>query len=1357
MSRRQESAPRSPEKQDPATASAPLTITYPADLPVSQRRDDIMAAIRDNQVVVVAGATGSGKTTQLPKMLLELGYGRPGRLIGHTQPRRIAARSVAQRIASELGERLGEGTVGYQVRFTKETSRGTRLKLMTDGILLAEIQRDRLLRRYDAIIIDEAHERSLNIDVILGYLKRILPERPDLKVIITSATIDPERFAAHFASRAADGSEEPAPIIEVSGRTYDVEIRYRPLVLEPGLDADADEDDELEDIHSVERDLTQAIIDAVDELAAEPVPSAPGARGDILVFLPGEREIREISDALSAHLSRGRGAVRPTEVLPLFGRLSAADQQRIFSPPAQGSARRIVLATNVAETSLTVPGISYVIDSGLARISRYSQRTRVQRLPIEPISQASANQRSGRSGRTHPGIAIRLFSQEDFASRPEFTEPEILRTSLASVVLQMTALGLGDVETFPFVEPPATRAITDGVRLLEELRAIEADRSAPGGRRLTDIGRRLARFPLDPRMARMLIEADRLGALREVLVIVAGLSIQDPRERPLGQEQAAKEKHRRFDDETSDFLAYLNLWNHLRDRRRELSGSAFRKEVRSEFLHYLRIREWEDLHQQLREMAKDADLHANDTPAGPAAIHQALLAGLLSHVGLYDDRSREYSGARGARFTLWPGSALAKKRPDYVMVAELVETSRLWGRTAARIDPAWVEEVGAHVLKHTYSEPFWSSKRASAMAHEKVTLYGVPIVADRTTGYGRIDPVASREIFIQKALIEGDWRTRHHFFRDNTALIEELSELEAKSRRRDLLVGDEALFRFYDERIPAKVVSGRHFDAWWKIQRHETPDLLTLTEADLLSEEAADADLQARFARDFPDTWVHGDLVLPLTYAFAPGDARAAAQSPQRRRDGGDRQHGQLGGRGNDGRGNGGRGKNDATQREQVLDGVTATIPLAILNRVQPRGFDWLVPGLREELVTELIRSLPKPIRRHLVPAPERAKAVAATLHDDDPDAGEPFVEAVADELVALPGVPQDLPLYGEEFDLAKLPPHLRMHFRIVDSTGKQIGQGDDLEQLKARLRRRVETAVSSQGDDLARRDVPGFPAEGVPTVHESRAHGLKVTGYPALVARRGADGALQRVDLQVLPSAEEARAAHREGVIALLDRDLGADLSSVLNALPNPTKLAVAASPYGTSRAMLADASRAATEHLVGDAEVRTRAAYDALLERLRSEHRDLAAGAVREAAGALAISARLHKAVSKVSSLAVLGQLTQIRDHAASLVGERFISRAGLDHLGDLERYLRADEIRLDKLQDNPTRDAQLAWQVADIEQLWERTAAQMTAERRTRPDARAIPWLIEEYRVSLFAQTLGTTQTVSDKRLRKAIAEL
>ncbi|WP_058234350.1 ATP-dependent RNA helicase HrpA [Devriesea agamarum] len=1287
--------------------SAPLRITYPDHLPVSARREDIMQAIRDHQVVVIAGETGSGKTTQLPKMCLELGRGSHGKLIGHTQPRRIAARSVAQRISAELGEKLGDANVGYQVRFTRQVAKGARLKLMTDGILLAEIAHDRLLRRYDTLIIDEAHERSLNIDVILGYLRRILPKRPDLKVIVTSATIDPERFSRHFAVPGADGTAIPAPIIEVSGRTYPVEVRYRPLVVDAQLDQLETSDPAVEDVLSVERDETQAVCDAVDELAAE-------GPGDILVFLPGEREIREIADALGDHL-QGRQRASAVEILPLFGRLSAADQEKIFSPKPGAVNRRIVLATNVAETSLTVPGITYVIDSGLARISRYSQRTKVQRLPIEPISQASANQRSGRCGRTEAGIAIRLYSEEDFNSRPEFTEPEILRTSLASVVLQMTALGLGDIDRFPFVESPDKRAVADGLRVLHELGAIVDDRVAPGGRRLTDSGQLLARFPLDVRMARMLIEAERLGCLREVLIIVAGLAIQDPRERPLDAPERAKQLHARFSDEASDFLAYLNLWNHVRERRRILSNSALKRELREEYLHYLRIREWWDLHAQLKEMAADAGLRANEHPAGPDAIHQALLSGLLSHVGLYEERYREYHGARGAKFAIWPGSALAKKRPDYVMAAELVETSRLWARSVARIDPAWIERAGSHVVKRSYSQPHWSSSRASAMAHEKVTLFGVPIVADRVVSYGAIDPEVSRDLFIRHALIDGEWNTRHHFVRDNARLLERMEELEHKTRRRGLIADDAALFDFYDARIPQSVVSGRHFDSWWKKTRRNQPDLLTLTEDVLLGDEAEEA--ARRIEQDFPSTWTQGDITIPLTYSYNPGTH--TKPSPH--------------------------------------DGVTATVPLAVLNRLKPQGFDWLVPGMRQELITELIRTLPKPIRRHLVPAPERAKAVAAALLDDGPQDGETFCEAVADELVALPGVPDDLPLYGPEFNPGTLPAHLRMHFRVVDAKGREIGRGDDLAELQQRLKKRVKVSLEQYADSFARNDIEDFPLDRIPATYDRRSDGLKVTGYPALTVRGRRSDGTPRIDLAVLPTADEQKLAHREGLIALVDRHVGTSLADVLASLPNPTKLAVASGPYASTTHLLADASRAATCHLVGQDLVWDRDSFEELETAVAASHRQIAAQAVKDAASALAAHHRLQRELKRVTSLSVLTQLTQIRDHAASLVQDGFISATGVDHLPDLDRYLRASCVRLDKMQENPKRDAQLAWQLEDVTRLWLDARGKMSPLRRQEPDALAIPWMLEEFRVSLFAQTLGTKFTVSDQRIRKAIAAL
>ncbi|HEX7160803.1 MAG TPA: ATP-dependent RNA helicase HrpA, partial [Trebonia sp.] len=811
-------------------ALAGVAVRYPEELPVSQRRDDIAEAIKNHQVVIVAGETGSGKTTQLPKICLELGRGVAGQ-IGHTQPRRIAARTVAERIAEELGTRLGD-VVGYKVRFTDRSGDATAVKLMTDGILLTEIASDRNLTRYDTLIIDEAHERSLNIDFILGYLRQLLPRRPDLKVIITSATIDPGRFAEHFADQR---TQQPAPIIEVSGRTYPVEVRYRPI---------NDPDDKNED-----RDQVTAITDAISELQRE-------GPGDVLVFLSGEQEIRDTADAL-----RGRPGL---DVLPLYGRLSSAEQHRVFEVPANRSvtSRRVVLATNVAETSLTVPGIRYVIDPGTARISRYSLRTKVQRLPIEAISQASANQRKGRCGRVADGICIRLYSEEDFESRAEFTDPEIQRTNLASVILQMAAARLGDVRRFPFVDPPDPRAITDGVKLLEELNAVKNDR-------LTETGRQMARLPVDPRIARMIIESGKQGCAREILVIAAALSIQDPRERPTDNQQAADTAHRRFVQPESDFLAFVALWDYLAEKQRELSGSAFRRLCRAEFLNYLRVREWQDLHGQLSSLTRDLGIDTKTSSSQRVRVHTALLAGLLSQVGMKivlsaaksaagrpggPERGRrplpEYLGARGTKFAVFPGSGLARKPPDWIVAAELVETSRLWARTVAAIEPEWVEPVAVHLVKRSYSEPRWSRTSGAAVATEKVTLYGIPIVADRTVLLHRIDPAGARELFIRHALVEGDWQTRHHFFRDNAKLIEEAASIEQRARRRGLVAGEDALFAFYDARVPADAVSARHFDTWWKQARHETPDLLTLSLDDLLSSAADELDVGA-----YPEVW----------------------------------------------------------------------------------------------------------------------------------------------------------------------------------------------------------------------------------------------------------------------------------------------------------------------------------------------------------------------------------------------------------------------------------------------------------------------------------------------------------------------
>ncbi|MCU0266761.1 MAG: ATP-dependent RNA helicase HrpA, partial [Actinomycetia bacterium] len=915
------------EARAAARRAAVPPVTYPPDLPVTQRRADLLAAVRDHQVVVVAGETGSGKTTQLPKICLELGRGVRG-MIGHTQPRRLAARTVAARVAEELGVPLG-GPVGYAVRFTDRVGDTTLVKLMTDGILLAELPRDRDLLRYDTVIIDEAHERSLNVDFLLGYLRRLLPRRPDLKVVITSATIDPGRFAAHFGG---------APVVEVSGRAYPVEVRYRPLV------PDAD---------GVAPDQVGAICAAVDELAAEPA-------GDVLVFLSGEREIRDTADALRA-LDLPR-----TEVLPLYARLPLAEQHRVFEPH---TGRRIVVATNVAETSLTVPGVRYVVDPGTVRISRYSHRTKVQRLPIEPVSQASAQQRAGRCGRVAPGVCLRLYAEEDLLSRPAFTDPEILRTNLAAVLLQMAALGLGDLESFPFLDPPDRRGVADGLRLLHELGAIdEVPTGAPSGatRRLTPVGRLLARLPVDPRLGRILVAADAEGALAEALVVVAFLAVPDPRERPHDRRAAADQAHARFADPDSDAVAVLRLWEHLREQQRVLSSSQFRRLCRQEFLSHQRVREWQDVRGQLRAICREVGLTTNDSPAGRDQVHRALLAGLLSHVGRYDPERRDYLGARGTRFTLAPGTPLARRPPRWVVAAELVETHRLRARTVMRVDPAWVERLAAHLVHRAVGEPRWDADRAQVVADETVTLYGIPLVSGRTVGYARVDPVAAHEMFLRHALVEGDWATQHGFVAENARRLAAAAELEDRLRRRDLVVDDETLLAFFADRVPADVVSGAHFDRWWKRARRETPDLLTFPESLLRVAEPAPTTVAA-----YPDRTRQDDVLLPLSYRFEPGTA---------------------------------------------ADGVTVDVPLAVLNRVRADELVAPVPGLRQELVTALVRALPKPLRRMFVPAPDTARAVLERLGPDP----EVTLAAVARELSRLGAV--TVPV--DAFDLARVPGH---------------------------------------------------------------------------------------------------------------------------------------------------------------------------------------------------------------------------------------------------------------------------------------------------------------------------------------------
>jgi ATP-dependent helicase HrpA len=1286
-----------------ARRDAVPAIDYPEQLPVSQKKDEILEAIRDNQVVIVAGETGSGKTTQIPKICLELGRGVKG-LIGHTQPRRIAARTVAERVAEELRTPLGEA-VGWKVRFTDQVGEDTLVKLMTDGILLAEIQTDRELRRYDTIIIDEAHERSLNIDFLLGYLAQLLPRRPDLKVVITSATIDPERFSRHFGD---------APIVEVSGRTYPVEVRYRPLLEEDGDNPD--------------RDQVTAVCDAVDELQAE-------GPGDILVFLSGEREIRDTADALN------KRNLRFTEVLPLYARLSHAEQHRVFQRTTrQGQAtRRIVLATNVAETSLTVPGIKYVIDTGTARISRYSHRTKVQRLPIERISQASANQRKGRCGRTSDGICVRLYSEEDFLSRPEFTDPEILRTNLASVILQMTAAGLGDIERFPFIDPPDHRSIKAGVQLLEELHALDTAQKDPR-KRLTETGRKLAQFPVDPRLARMVLEADRNGCVREVMVIAAALSIQDPRERPADKQQQADQQHARFRDENSDFLTLLNLWRYVREQQKTLSSSAFRRMCKTEFLNYLRIREWQDIYVQLRQVAKSMGVQMNDQDADADRVHQSLLAGLLSHIGLKDTgaeggkstakegakstgregaKGNEYLGARNAKFAVFPGSALFRKPPRWIMSAELVETSRLWARVNARIDPDWIEPLAQHLVKRTYSEPHWEQKQAAVMAYEKVTLYGVPIVAQRKVNYGRIDPETCRDLFIRNALVEGDWRTHHQFFHDNRRLLGEVEELEHRARRRDILVDDETLFDFYDQRVPEHVVSGAHFDSWWKRKRHEEPDLLNFEKSMLINERAGQITKD-----DYPDSWRQGRLRFRVTYQFEPGA--------------------------------------DA-------DGVTVHVPLQVLNQVTPEGFDWQIPGLRADLVTELIRSLPKPIRRNYVPAPnfaQRFLEAVAGQGGDVPEAtlGEPLTAVLARELTRMTGVR----VAPEDFDLSKVPDHLKITFRVVDERRRRISgnaESKDLEELRTALRPRTRAALSKAFDAAResggtgggleqRTGLTSWTVGTLPRTFETRRAGQPVKAYPALVD----DGA--SVSVKLFDTEDEQREAMWRGTRRLVLLNLPSSPAKFAQSkLTNQAKLALAASPHGSVQALFDDCVTAAADRLIAahGGPAWDEEGFRKLFDAVRADIVDATVTTVRQVREVLAAwqaCERRLKSPPLSSSLALAASLADVRQQLSELVHPGFVTAHGARRLPDLLRYLTAVDRRLQQLPSNAERDRARTAKVKEMRDEYEWLLEQFPPGRPVPREAREIRWMLEELRVSYFAHSLGTAYPVSDKRIVKAV---
>lgn len=1245
-------------------------ITYPEQLPVSARRGDIMELVRDNQVVIIAGETGSGKTTQIPKMLLELGRGRRG-MIGHTQPRRLAARTVAERIADELGQDIGE-SVGYAIRFDDKVSRSTSVKLMTDGILLAEMQRDRFLNAYDTIIIDEAHERSLNIDFLLGYLKRLLPKRPDLKVIVTSATIDPERFAAHFA----DAEGNPAPIIEVSGRTYPVEIRYRPLV---------EQVETRGGVKEIDTDMIDGVVDACAELMRE-------GDGDILCFFASERDIRDCMEAIEKQHWRG------VEVVPLFGRLSNAEQHRVFAPH---SGRRIVLSTNIAETSLTVPGIHYVVDTGLARISRYSTRTKVQRLPIEEISQASANQRSGRSGRVADGIAIRLYSEENFNARPEFTDPEVLRTNLASVILQMISLRLGDISEFPFIQAPDPKAIRDGLALLHELGAI-GDKERGGAPVLTAVGRDLARIPVDPKMARMLVEANRLGVLEDVTVIVANMTIQDVRERPLEFQAQADQAHARFKDKESDFLSALKLWDYINDSRDELTGNAFRKRMKREFLHYMRIREWYDLVRQLRDVQRQLGWSRAEDVAGERdadAIHKSLLTGLLSNIGARDGNSKEFNGARGTRFMVFPGSSLSKKPPEFVMAAELVETSRLWARDVAKIEPAWVERAAGDLLRRSYSEPVWSRKRSAAMVHEKTMLYGVPIVRDRLVPYHRVDAEGARNMFIRNALIGGDWNRHHLFIDHNDALLREAAEVEEKVRRRGLVVDEDTLFDFYDAKLPADVTTARHFDSWWKKQRHEDEHYLDFDPAALLQDAGTDTSEDA-----FPSTIRHGSIDYAVRYKFEPGDP---------------------------------------------FDGVTVEVPVPLLAGLDEAGFDWLVPGLRLELLTELIRTLPKTLRKSVVPAPDFAARALPLVGERASEKQElSLVDALSQALKAL-GTSGIDPV---DFFPAALPAHLKVTYAAIDRHGKVIDHDKDLSQLKARQAGKIKSSVSKRARGSESKAVSEWTRETlgeVPETVTTTIDGNEVDAYPALEATP--DG----VKVTVHPTKAAADASMTTATLTMLLRRISVSTQQMTKGLPLRHKVAVDHYPHGGADGLVEDARVAVIRDLMlaHGGPVRLPEEFEALVQEIKPKVPGEVRRIVVGLAPALVEYANMRAELQKWDGPAI----DDMRAQLDFFLPRHAVTVHGAAHLQHLPRYIEAMRIRLEDMRLDPDRDAQRQATVDAAKHYLAAKMATLPANRRKSRAYKDILWRIEELRVSLFAQRLGTSQPVSQRRIEKLVDKL
>lgn len=1220
-------------------------ITYDDALPVSGKRADIAKAISENQVVVIAGETGSGKTTQIPKICLELGLGRYG-LIGHTQPRRLAARSVAQRIADETQVALGE-QVGFQVRFSDQSKDTTLVKLMTDGILLAETQHDRFLSKYEVIIIDEAHERSLNIDFLMGYLRNLLPKRPDLKVIITSATIDVDRFSKHFNN---------APVIEVSGRTFPVEERYRPLV--------NDEDDEKE------ADLYQSIIDAVEELALE--DRKRKQLGDILVFVSGEREIREASLALK------KQAYPHTEILPLYARLSAAEQGKIFNPT--GGQRRVILSTNVAETSLTVPGIRYVIDTGLARISRYSYRSKVQRLPIEPISQASANQRKGRCGRVAEGVCIRLYSEEDFNQRSEFTDPEIQRTNLAAVILQMLSLKLGDIQSFPFVDSPDNRFIKDGYNLLKELGAVD-DQD-----RITEVGRQLAKLPVDPRVGRMLIEANQKGALSEVLIIAAALSVQDPRERPADRQQAADQKHAEYRHEDSDFMTLVNLWHRYEEERQTLSNNQLRQFCKKQFLAFMRMREWRDVHYQLRLQCKELNFKENAEPASYMAVHQSLLTGLLSHIGQKDDEG-DYKGARNRRFLLFPGSGIYKKKPKWVVSAELVETTKLYARTNAKIETEWVEPLAKGLLKTKYLEPHWSTKRGQVMAFEQVTLFGLILVPKRRVSFGKIDPLVSRELFIREGVVAGTIQTKGDFLKYNQQLLDDVQALEEKSRRRDIVVDEETLYQFYAERIPAHVVSTAGFEKWRKQEERTSPDLLKVTKSYLMQHSAADI-TQAQF----PDHLSVGSAIFPLNYRFEPG---------------------------------------------HVDDGVTITVPAAMLKQLPVSRIQWLVPGMLKDKVVAMVKSLPKNIRKQLVPVPD---FVDHFLMEAKP-ADSPLTEAIA--LFAYQQ--KRLKISEEDWQWDQVDEHYLMNISVINHDETVLAKGRYWRALVEQVGDVAGSINQAAENEFERERITQWDLNELPKHLELEQAGIKVTMFPALIDNREA------VSLKLLERADSAEVATQQGVLRLLQLELAEQVSWIKKEAQR--QLATEMIFYGSignkTELLEGIVQQCFTTTFKMPEAPRTQPQFQALKELGRGNIGDVLADILPTIKSILSGLHELQKKLKKQNQLAFAFAVSDIKQQLTQLVPKGFVGQIPLEWLRYYPRYIQAMMMRLDKLQGNLQKDKQLQQKVSSWDEQYQRIVANLPAEIGCFPEVLQLNWMIQEYRVSLFAQELGTKLPVSEKR--------